>query len=90
MILGPFPIVEKFHITDRGTVVVISQKTNLPVGKLLKATIVCPNGSHLIADAYKEWLLKRFSQPLENEAFLLHGIEKDEIIEGSSVEITTV
>nr|WP_315477399.1 hypothetical protein [uncultured Undibacterium sp.] len=90
MIVGPFQIAEKFNITDRGTVVVISQITNLPVGKLLKAIIASPNGTHLIADAHKEWLLQRSSQPLENEAYLLRGIEKEQIIDGSSIEITEI
>lgn len=88
--VGPFQIVEKFQITDRGTIVVILQETNLPVGKLLKARIICPNGTHLITDAYKEWLQQRSSQSLESEAFLLLGIENEWIIEGSSIEITTV
>lgn len=68
----------------------ISEITNLPVGKLLKATIVSPNGSRLNADAHKEWLLRRTPQPLEKEAYLLSGIDKAQIMEGSSIEITAI
>jgi hypothetical protein len=90
MIAGPFQIEEKFEITGRGTAVVISQSTCLPVGKMLQATIIYPDGSRVIVQASKEWLLKRASQPPEKEAYLLNGIEKAQIPEGSSIEVAAI
>jgi hypothetical protein len=90
MITGPFQIEEKFKINGRGTVVVVAQTTNLPVGKALHATIVLPDGSHLKAEAYKEWFLRRIPQPIEKEAYLLRGIEKAQIPEGSFIELDAV
>jgi translation elongation factor EF-Tu-like GTPase len=91
-ITGPrrFLIEERFHITGRGTVVVIGETTELPVGKALRATIVRPDSSKLSTEAFKEWPLRREQRPLEKEAYLLRGVEKSDIPEGSFVEIELV
>ncbi|WP_298747511.1 hypothetical protein [uncultured Brevundimonas sp.] len=72
-------IIETFAITGRGTVVVIDVTTSLPVAEELAAKVTRPDGSKLSASAFKEWLLRRTSEPLENEAFLLRSIDKAEI-----------
>lgn len=70
----------------RGTVVVISGPTHLPLGKKLRAVITLPDSSQLIAEAFREWPLRRDAQPVEREAYLLCGIEKSALPEGSFVE----
>jgi hypothetical protein len=82
-----FQIKERFQIAGRGTVVVIGETTELPVGKALRATVTRPDSSQLTAEAFKEWLLRRDQQPLEREAYLLRGIDKSDIPDGSVVEI---
>ncbi|MFC4312373.1 hypothetical protein ACFPN2_25040 [Steroidobacter flavus] len=85
-----FLIEERFNITGRGTVVVIGETTELPVGKTLRATITRPDSSKVTTEAFKEWFIRREQQPLEKEAYLLRGIEKSEIPDGSLVEIEVV
>jgi len=82
-----FQIKERFQITGRGTVVVIGETTELPVGKALCATVTRPDSSQLTAEAFKEWLLRRDQQPLESEAYLLSGIDESDVPEGCFVEI---
>jgi len=90
MIAGPFQIEEKFKITGRGTVVVIAKTTSLPVGKVLHATIVLPDNSRMEVKAYKESLLRRIPEPLEKEAYLLQGVEKAQVPEGSTIELYAI
>lgn len=89
---GPrrFLIEERFHITGRGTAVVIGETTELPVGRTLRATIIRPDSSKLVAEACKEFILRREPRPLEKEAYLVRGIEKSEIPDGSFVEIEVI
>ena len=82
-----FQIKDRFHITGRGTVVVISEITELPVGKALRATVTRPDKSRISTEAFKEWLLRRDPLPRESEAYLLRGIEKAAIPDGSFLEI---
>ena len=79
-------ILEAFEITGRGTVVVVPEATDLPVGKVLRATVTSPDGSQLQADAYKEWLLRKTPAPLEHEAYLLRGVPISSISPGAEVE----
>ncbi len=90
MITGPFQIEEKFDIAGRGTVVVIAQTTSLPVGKVLTATLVFPDGSRMDVEAYKEWLLRRIPEPIEKEAYLLRRVEKAQVPEGSTIELCAI
>ena len=85
-----FKIEETFHISGRGTVVAIQEATDLPIGKALHATILSPDGSQITARAFKEYLLRHNPHPVEQEAYLLQGIEKDQIREGSSVEFKAI
>jgi len=83
-------VTERFEITGRGTAVVVADRTNLPVGSPLKATIIGPDGSRLDAVAFREWLLRRTSEPVEHEAYLLQGIAKSQIPEGAYIEIEPI
>lgn len=85
-----FLIEERFHITGRGTVVVIGETTELPVGQALRATIIRPDSSKLVTEAFKELILRREPRPAEKESYLVRGIEKSEIPEGAVVEIELI
>lgn len=89
---GPrrFLIEERFHITGRGTVVVIGATTELPVGRALRAKIIRPDSSKLVTEAFKELILRREPRPVEKEAYLVRGIEKSEIPDGSFVELEVI
>jgi len=62
---GPrrFLIEERFHISGRGTVVVIAETTELPVGRALRATTIRPDPSKLVTEAFKELILRREPRP---------------------------
>ena len=81
-------VAETFEITGRGLAVAVDEVTDLPVGKKLAAVIHRPDGSTLRAEAFKEWLLRRTLDPIENEAFLLLGLTKDDVPVGSDLELT--
>ena len=68
----------------------VPEPTGLPVGKELRATVTCPDGSQFSAKAFKEWLLRRSPQPAENEAYLLYGVVKQDIPDGATVEVTAI
>ena len=85
-----FEIEERFEITGRGTAVVIDRVTALPVGKLLHATVIRPDGSRFSVDVFKEWLLRRDPRPLEKEAYVLRDVAKVEVPEGSSIEFDPI
>jgi len=56
----------------------------------MSVTIISPNGNSFCAEAFKEWLLRKIPNPIEKEAFLLMGVEKDNIIEGSEIEFESI
>ncbi len=80
-------IIERFQITGRGTVVVIDGRTELPVMHPLQASVTRSDGSVETFRAWKEWLLRRASPPLEDEAFLLVGADVERILIGSLIEL---
>lgn len=80
-------IVECFQIAGRGTVVVIDTTTDLPVGRCLQTTIYRPDGSSADFKAWKEWLLRRNKEPLEDEAFLLVDATIDQVPIGSLITL---
>jgi hypothetical protein len=80
-------IAETFSIAGRGTVVVLAEPTGLPAGRVLRARLHRPDGATLDADAYPERLLHRPAGPHGGEAFLLRGIEKQEVPVGSTIEL---
>jgi len=59
----------------------------LPVSKKLAATVVRPDGTMLNADAFKEWLLRRSTDSIEGEAFLLMGLSKADVPVGSQLHL---
>ena len=83
-------VIETFSITGRGLVVVLDGFTGLPVGKALTVRITRPDGSTSDTVAYKEWLLRRSTPPVdEHEAFILRDIEKMQAPLGSTVQFVT-
>src|SRR5690349_10019572 len=85
---GPqMKVVETFRISGRGLVVMIDTTTELPVGKKLSATITRPDGSTVLADAFKEWLRRSSQEPIDQEAFLLLGLSESDVPLGSDVRL---
>lgn len=82
-----FRITECFQITGRGAAVVIDGTTKLPVMRPLRASVTRSDGSVETYRAWKEWLLRRSSPPLEDEAFLLAGAEVQNLPIGSLIEL---
>jgi len=81
-------IEQVFQISGRGAVAVIDQVTANPVGRTLCATVFCPDGSQMIVNkVFKEWVLSRHPKPFEKESYLLYGIDKSQIPEGSFIEV---
>ncbi|MEB3046830.1 hypothetical protein [Rhizobium mulingense] len=81
-------IKEVFSILSRpGTMVVVVGTSDLPVSRKLTAILCRPDGSRTETVAYKDWLLRRALAVHEIEGFLLVGLEKSDIPDGSSVEI---
>ena len=81
-----FKILETFHITDRGLVVVLDGFTGLAIGVAHPTRITTPSGASHSSEAYNEWLLRRTPEPVENEAFILEELAKDDVPIGSVVE----
>lgn len=79
---------DTFLVTGRGLVVAIDGKTDLPVARRLRATIELADGRTLSAEASKEWFLIRQPVVRENEAFLLHGLNKDDVPIGSLIDLS--
>jgi hypothetical protein len=80
-------VTECFQITGRGAVVVIDGKTELPVSRPLQASVTRSDGSVETFCAWKEWLLRRVSPLLRDEAFLLVGADVQRIPIGSLIEL---
>ncbi|MDD8024120.1 MAG: hypothetical protein PHX82_13550 [Paracoccaceae bacterium] len=80
-------ITERFLIKGRGTVVVINAKTDLPIGRCLEAKILQHAGKTETFDAWKEWLLRRSKEPLEDEGFLIVGATIEQIPIGGSIKL---
>ena len=83
-------IIELFEISARGVVVAVAEPTDFPVGKVLQAKIICPDGSCIYAEAFKEWLLRKSPAPVEHEAYLLRGITKSDVPSGAFIEIAAI
>jgi hypothetical protein len=67
--------------------VVVAGTSDLPVSRKLIARLHRPDGSSTEVVAYKDWLLRRTPTVHEVEGFLLVGVEKIDIPDGSSIEI---
>ena len=81
-------VCDTFRITDRGLVVMVNDTTDLPVGRRLSATVVRPDGRTIETDAFKEWVLRYTTEALENECFLLIGLNQDDVPIGSVLHLT--
>lgn len=76
-----YSIVEKFEITGRGAVVVIDEVTGRVPGTAYKVELRGPHGDRVVAEAFKEWLLRREPKPFEKEAYFLRGLHKTDVPE---------
>jgi hypothetical protein len=82
--LNEYDIVEIFEIA-RGVVVVLGKATERDVGKPHRVEVALASGQRLSANAFKEWLLRRNSDPMESEAFLLPGLQKSDVPVGAKL-----
>jgi hypothetical protein len=81
-------VAEAFQISGRGNAVTVDQTTDLPVAKTLTARLTRPDGTVVVADAHKEWLLRRStSEAEEKEAFLLRGLDTSDVPLGSDLHL---
>ncbi|NVJ59341.1 MAG: hypothetical protein HWE27_03070 [Gammaproteobacteria bacterium] len=80
-----FEIIEKFEITNRGAVVVIEAITERVPGKPYKVEVTGKDNETLTTEAYKEWLLRHTSEPVEKEAYMLKGLHKKDLAENTSI-----
>ncbi|MES2070026.1 MAG: hypothetical protein V4488_06735 [Pseudomonadota bacterium] len=85
--LPKYKIIESFKISGRGTAVVIEEFVNVKAGKQIQVIVIRPDGTSFKAKAYQEWLLRRHSTLVEEVAFLLIDIEKDEVPANSLIEL---
>lgn len=80
-------IIQSFQITGRGIVVQIDEKTDLPIGRCIKAIIHQHDGSTEEYDALKEWLLRRSRKPIEDEAFLIVDATSEQVPLGGLITL---
>jgi hypothetical protein len=76
-------VIDTFEISGRGVVVVVDETTDLQVSKKLFASVMRPDGSAILAGAFKEF---RHLKPGEKEAFLLMGLSKSDVPIGSYLQ----
>ena len=80
-------ITQSFQITGHGIAVVIDAKTDLPVGRCIKATIHQHDGTTKEYDAWKEWLLRRSKKSIEDEAFLIVDATSEQVPVGGLITL---
>jgi hypothetical protein len=78
-----FAIVETFEVSGRGAVAVLEAFTGRSVGRAHRVQLLNPSGETVNAEASKEWLLRRGSEPVESEAFVLKGVRKVDLPAGT-------
>lgn len=78
-----YDIVETFEITGRGAVVVIDAVSDRSGGRAYPIEVLTPGGVVIPAQAYREQPLRRQPGPVENEAYMLVGLHKNDIPAGS-------
>ncbi|MBB4569347.1 hypothetical protein [Rhizobium leucaenae] len=78
-ILGFFSINSKF-----GTTVILEGRSDLPIGKELRAEIYAPGRAVVEATAYRDWPHPR---PVAYEGYILMGIAKADLIDGTVVKL---
>ncbi|GAA3582910.1 hypothetical protein [Marinobacter xestospongiae] len=76
-----YSIAEKFEITGRGVVVVIDEVTGRVPGTVYKVELKGAYGDRVVAEALKEWLLRRCTGSFEKEAYFLSGLHKTDVPE---------
>ena len=80
-----FTIVEKFEITGRGAVVVISEITKRIAGREYEAEVTGVNGDIISTKAFKELFLRRMTKPIEKEAYMLKDVHKQDISDNATI-----
>ena len=80
-------IIECFEVTGRGTIILIDSKTDLPTGRCLRAKVQHHDGSTREYEAWKEWLLRRTTPPLEDEAFLIVDAVSEKVSIGGTITL---
>lgn len=79
-----------FRVEGRdGTMVIVEGSTDLPIGSRLIARLHVPGMEIREVAAYKDWLRPSPSKESSTEGFLLVGLDKSEIKDGTMVEISS-
>ena len=82
-----FTVVEVFELTGRGAVAVLNEPTGRDVGRAHRVQLLKPSGEIVTTQASKEWLLRRATPtPVEDEAFMLKGMRKDDVTPGTLIQ----
>jgi len=80
-------IVEVFEISGRGVGVLVDQTSDQSITGTLNAHITHPDGTTVRANASREWLRRHGATPIEREAFLLIGLVRADVPEGSELHL---
>lgn len=75
----PYPIIEMFEITGRGTVVVIDEVTGRVPGVAYQAQLRGGLGERVVVEVFKILFLCRGPKPLESEAYLLPELHQQDV-----------
>ncbi|WFU12218.1 hypothetical protein QA646_20055 (plasmid) [Rhizobium sp. CB3090] len=78
-VLGAFSIGSR-----HGATVILEGRSNLPIGKKLRAAIRIPGRAIIETTAYKDW---PYPRSVAYEGYLLTGIERADLIDGTAVEV---
>jgi hypothetical protein len=78
-----YEISEIFEVTGRGAVVVIDAATGRKIRVIHRSGILKPDGTSLMPEAEKEYLLRRQPVVVEKEAYMLKALRKSDIPAGS-------
>ncbi len=82
-----FIVVEVFEITRIGAVAVLDGPTGRSVCRAHRVQVLKPWGETATTEASKEWLRRRATPaPVEDEAFLLKGMGKDDLPPGTLIQ----
>ena len=80
-----YSIKERFEITGRGVVIVIDEVTNRVPGKAYCVEVTGIDGQKIIAQAFKELLLRRHQVPIEYEAYVVKDVHAQDISDESVI-----
>ena len=78
-VLGAFSI-----DSSHGATVILEGRSNLPMGKKLRAEIRIPGRAIIETTAYKDW---PYPRPVAYEGYFLTGIERADLIDGTAINV---